>query len=178
MDRIKSFKSIAYILSGSLLYLYNGVSGGWTSGLAAIFGFVIFIIGLDMLRSGLDQPGQSGAGLMRIAAIIGAIASLIDLIPLLGWLSGMGFIAAFAILLIGLLRLRNSATIGSAGSEGATRLAIAMAISIVAAVISILPFLGNIMASFFALASMLLSFTGWLKIQDGILETSVEPAEV
>lgn len=174
MERIKSFKSIAYILSGSLLYLYNGVSGGWTSGLAAIFGFVIFIIGLDMLRSGLDQPGQSGTNLMRIAAIIGAIASLFDLVPLMGWLSGIGFIASFIILLLGLLRLKNSAAIGLAGRNGATRLAIAMAVSIIAAIISILPFLGNFVASFFALAAMLLSFTGWLKIQEGIIETNLK----
>lgn len=171
MENIICIKSISYILGGSLLYQYNGVSGGWTSGLAAMFGFTIFIIGLNMIESGLDQVGRSGISLMRVGAIIGAIASLIDLIPIFGWLSGLGFMAAFIIILLGLIRLKGSLTIGLIGQSGASRIIAAMVISIIAATISIIPFLGHVLASFLALLSMYFSFSGWLRIQDGLMDT-------
>ena len=54
-DRLDAYKSVTYILSGSLLYLYNGLAGGWTSGLASMFGFYLFIKGLGMLKPSLDE---------------------------------------------------------------------------------------------------------------------------
>jgi hypothetical protein len=169
MERIQSFKSVTYILSGSLLYIYNSLAGSWTSGLAAIFGFILFIKGLDMLKSALDETGQGGVNLIRTAAIIGVIASLFDLFPLTNWLAGLGFMAAFIIELFGFMRLKNSMSIGMVGKEGASRLVTAMIVSSIGAVVTIFPFFGNIAAAFFALAAMYLAFSGWLKIQDGIM---------
>ncbi len=176
MEKINSLKSIAYILGGSLLYQFNGVSDGWTAGLAAIFGFIIFIIGLDKFKSGVDQTGQSGAKFMRIGAILGGISSLIRLIPFIGLLAGIGFIVAFVLILIGLLQVRNSVSIGFAGKDGATRIIIGMILSIIAAMLSIMPFVGSIAASIFALGALILSFTGWIKIQDGLMEGREEMA--
>lgn len=125
-----------------------------------------------MLKSGLDEIGQNGVGLIRSAAIIGIIASLFDLFPLTNWLAGIGFIAAFTLELIGFLRLKNSISLGSTGKEGASRLVTAMIVSAIGAVITIFPFFGNIVAAFFAIAAMFLAFSGWLKVQDGLLEES------
>ncbi|MFT5167627.1 MAG: hypothetical protein ACI8P3_002865 [Saprospiraceae bacterium] len=169
MERIHSFKSVTYILSGSLLYIYNTLAGSWTSGFAAIFGFVLFIKGLDMLKAGLDETGKSGVNLIRIAAIIGVIASCVDLFPLTGWLAGLGFMAAFILELIGFNRLKNSTSIGMVGKEGASRLAAAMIVSTIGAMVTMFPYFGNIAAAIFAFAAMYLVFSGWLKIQDGIM---------
>lgn len=170
MEFSKAFKSITYILGGSLLYQYNGVADGWTAGLAAVFGFTIFIIGLDMLKEGLDDTGKSGVGLMRVGALVGGMAALIDLVPLLSLLAGLGFIASFLLILLGLFKLQKSEAIGPSGRSGARRLIYSMGISILAAMISMIPIVGGVFASIVALVAMVLSFTGWLKIQDGLLE--------
>lgn len=175
MGNNKAFKSVAYILSGSLLYEFNGVAGGWTSGLAATFGFIIFMIGLNMLKSGLDGIGQEGIGSMRVGAIIGAISSLLDLIPFIGWISGIGFLAAFIFILLGLLRLKRSDALGFVGREGAGRLVWGKAVAIFSVLVSLIPFFGSIVASVLMLVSMYLSFSGWLRIQDGLLESDLSP---
>lgn len=168
MEQVTSLKSITYILSGSLLYTYNGIAGGWMSGLAAIFGFVLFIIGLNRIKTGLDSSGKSGVSLMSVGAIIGGISSLLDLVPMIGILSGIGFIIAFLLLLLGLIRLNNSDAIGLIGQNGIVRLITAMVIAILGAFISLIPIFGNALASIFALIAMFLMVSGWLKVQEGI----------
>ncbi len=174
MQQVSFFKSVTYILSGSLLYQYNSVAAGWTSGLAAIFGFIIFIMGLSMLKSGLSPEDQSGVKLMQIAAVLGGVASLIDLIPLFGFVAGIGFIITFVLILVGMIMLRKASAIGVKGRSGVLQIVIGMAVAIFSAIISIIPFYGGFVASFFALISMILSFTGWLKIQDGIMTENIE----
>lgn len=163
-----AYQSVTYILSGSLLYLFNGLAGGWTSGLAAMLGFYLLLKGISLLKSSLDEVGQGGLQLIRTAAIIGLIASVIDLFPLTSWLAALGFMAVFILEVLGLLRLKNSMSIGIKGREGASQLIIAMVIAIVGAAISMIPFFGGITASFFALVAMFLSISGWLKIQKGV----------
>lgn len=163
-----SSKSITYILSGSLLYTYNGLAGGWTSGLAAIFGFILFMIGLNMLKTGLDSEGRSGAGLMLAGAVVGGMASFFALAPLIGNLSGIGFIISFILIILGLIRLNKSASIGQIGKSGTSQVIAAMVIALFGAFVGMLPFVGNVIASLFALAAMLLKVTGWLKVQQGL----------
>ena len=67
MEKKETIKAVTFIIVGSLLQLYNGVSGGWASTLVAIFGFVLFLMGLNKLKTHLDEAGQSAVKLLVIA---------------------------------------------------------------------------------------------------------------
>lgn len=93
------------------------------------------------------------------------------MIPILGILSGIGFIIAFTIELVGLFQLRNSVSIGVEGKSGALLLVYSMFLAIFVALSGMLPFIGSFISSFFALGALVLIFMGWTKVQRGILET-------
>lgn len=169
MENKETIKSISFILSGALLQLFNGIGGGWATTLVAIFGFILFFIGLDKLKNGLDATGQSGVGMLKIAALIGAVGAVIDLVPLMGWLASLAFIAAFVLELVGFLKLKSSQSLGEEGKGGVTLLLVAMVLAIVQAFFGFLPFVGGFFSSLFALAALALVFFGWVKVQDDIL---------
>lgn len=172
MENKEAIKSITFILGGALLQLFNGIGDGWASTLVAVFGFIIFYIGLDKLKDGLDNPGQSGVGMLKIAALIGATGALVDLIPLLGWLATLAYITAFVLELLGFVKLKSSGSLGTEGKGGVTLLLVAMVLAIVQAFFSFLPFVGSFFSTPFALAALALVFFGWVKVQDDILSRS------
>ena len=170
MEQLSSFKSVTYILAGMLLYQYNSLAGGWTSGLASIFGFSLYIIGLNMLKAGLDSKGKSAVSLMVVGGLIGGVSSLLDLIPMVGVLSGVGFIVSFALIAWGLFRLKGSSSLSQVGISGTKQIIIAMLVVIVGAFVSLMPFVGGIVASIFSLTAMVLTVTGWFKVQEGLIQ--------
>lgn len=161
--------AVTYILGGSLLQMFSSsLASGWSANFVAIFGFIIFYVGLDRLRQGLDPVGQSAAGLLKVAALIGAGAGVIDLIPLLGWLATLGYVAAFVIEIVGYLKLQGSHALNAAGKSGATLLLLAMIVAIAASILSMLPF-GGFLAAPLMMATLALIFFGWVKVQEGML---------
>lgn len=170
MKQQTSSTAITYILGGALLQMYAGIGSGWMSVIIAIFGFVIFYIGLDKLKFGLDQTGQSAASMLKLAAIVGAISAFVDLIPLLGILASLGYTAAFVIELVGFLKLKNSDTVGVSGKSGASLLLIAMILAVVQSLIGLLPFVGGYLAAPLGLAALMLVFFGWIRVQEGLFE--------
>jgi len=167
MGKKETIKAVSFILVGSLLQLYNGVSGGWASTLVAIFGFVLFLMGLNILKAHLDEIGQGAVKLLVIASIIGIVGLVIDLIPFLG-------IVAFVIELIGVLKLQNCATIGEIGKSGATFLLIAMILAILQSIVGLvfvfIPIIPGIICSILSIAALVLVLFGWIKIQEGLVE--------
>jgi hypothetical protein len=172
MRNNQAIQSITYILSGALLSMSASVGNTYAGSLAAILGFIIFLTGLGRLKPNLDSVGQAGVSLLSIAAIIGAASSLFDMIPIMGMLSGIGFLVAFGLELFGLLRLRASSVISETGKGGVLMLIFSMGLAIVAALASLAPFIGGFIASFFALGAIVLIFLGWTKVQVGIQEYS------
>ena len=171
MERKETIKAVTFILCGSLLQMFNGIGGGIWSGLTAIFGMVIFFMGLSKLKAGLDENGQSAVKLLIISAIISLVAFVIDLLPLIGGvISSIILLAAFIIELLGILKLKNCATIGETGKSGVTLLLVAMILAILSALFGVIPFLGAIVVSVFSLASLILIFFGWIKVQEGLIE--------
>ncbi|MBK8562517.1 MAG: hypothetical protein IPN76_04020 [Saprospiraceae bacterium] len=169
MQHHQVIQSVTYILGGTLLSMFTGFDGGWACSLAAVFGFVMFFKGLGTLKTGIDAAGQGAVNLLTIAAVIGAASAFFDMIPVLGKLSGIGFVIAFGLELFGLLRLRSSATIGQEGRSGVTLLVISMGLAILTALFGLLPFVGGFVASFFALGAIIFVFLGWTKVQQGVL---------
>jgi uncharacterized membrane protein len=170
MEKKETIKSVTYVIAGALLQMFNGIGGGWASSLTAIFGLVLFFIGLKKLKDGMDEAGQGAVKLLIIAAIMGVVGLVFDLIPLLGLISSIIFIAAFIVELIGFIKLKTSASIGEAGKGGVTLLIVAMTLAIVQSIFGLLPFVGGIIGSILSIVAIILVFFGWLKIQEGIID--------
>ena len=94
MDKKETIKSVTFVLSGALLQMFNGIGGGWASSLAAIFGMILFFMGLSKLKSGIDEKGQGGVKLLIIAAILSIVGFVFDIIPMLGIVASIVLIAA------------------------------------------------------------------------------------
>ncbi len=171
MEKKETIKSITFILSGALLQMFNGIGGNWAASLAAIFGLVLFFIGLKKLSEGVDAEGQGAIKMLTIAVIIGLVGLVFDIIPLLGIIAPIIFIVAFVFELIGFIKLKSSKSIGESGKSGITLLLIAMGLSILESILGIVPFLGAIIGSVLSLIALILVFYGWIKIQEGLIET-------
>ncbi|MEE4198543.1 MAG: hypothetical protein V2I54_12935 [Bacteroidales bacterium] len=170
----ETIQSITFILSGSLLQMFNGVGTSWAATLAAIFGIIILFMGLVKLKDGLDELGQAAVGLLNIAIIIGAVGLIIDLIPGFGLFASIIFVVAFIFELLGFLKLKNSATIGEIGKSGVTFLLIAMGLAILTSLIGIIPFLGAVVGNLLSLIALIFVFIGWLRVQEGLIENQQE----
>lgn len=169
MEKKETIKSVTYVLSGALLQMFNGIGDGWISTLTAIFGMILFFIGLSKLKTGLDTVGQSGVKLLIIAAILSIVGFVFDLIPLMGIFASIVLIAAFVVELIGFLKLKASASIGVVGKSGVSLLIVAMILAILESLFSIVPLVGGIVGSILSLAALILVFFGWCKVQEGLI---------
>lgn len=167
-----TIQSITFILSGSLLQMFNGVGSTWSATLAAIFGIILFFMGLKKFKDGLDEHGQAAVKLLNIAIIIGIVGLVIDLVPGFGLFASIIFVAAFIFELLGFLKLKHSETIGSIGQSGVTLLLVAMVLAILTSIIGIVPFLGSAVGSVLSLGALILVFFGWLKIQEGLIDNN------
>ena len=168
METKETTKAVTFILSGSLLQMFNGVSGGFWSGITALIGVAIFFIGLSSLKKGIDEQGKSAISLLIIAAIVSGIGYLLGLIPLVGIVGSIFLLAAFIVELIGYLRLKNSNSIQETGKKGVNLLLVAMVLGAVSALLGIIPFLGGVIVSICSLAGTILILLGWVKIQEGL----------
>lgn len=170
MEKKETIKSVTFIISGAILQMFNGIGGNWAASLIAIFGLVLFFMGLKKLSDGVDEAGKGAIKLLVISAIIGIVGLVFDIIPLLGIIAPIIFIVAFVFQLIGFLKLKSSATIGEAGKSGITLLLIAMVLAILGSILGIVPALGSIVDSILSIIALILVFFGWLKIQEGIID--------
>lgn len=170
MDKKETIKSVTFILSGALLQMFNGIGGGWASSLAAIFGMILFFMGLSKLKAGIDEAGQAGIKLLIVAAILSIIGFVFDIIPLFGIVASIVLIAAFVVQMVGLFKLKASASIGEVGKSGITLLLVAMILAILESIFGLLPLVGGVIGSILAIAALILVFFGWIKIQEGLVE--------
>lgn len=169
MQKNQTIISVTYILGGELLQLANGVGSSWASAVASIIGFILFLNGLTRLQDGLDPVGRSAAAMLRIAAVIGALASLIDVIPLLGILASLGYMAAFGIQFLGFVKLKNSNSLNALGQGGVSLLLLAMGLGFAQALLFMIPILGGYIAPPVALAALLAALFGWIRIQEDLI---------
>jgi len=163
-----------------MLITYSSIDGGWTANLIAIFGLIMFFIGLYRLGAFLDKKGKSGASLLIWAAILSLIASVFGLIPLVGVVPQKLFnFIAFILQLIGLLKLKRSATLGTLGASGVNYLLISIVLILVTnflnfffgIISNIVPFVDNFIRLPALIAFVIIPF-GWLKIQRALIESN------
>ncbi len=169
----KAITSVTLILAGNMLTTYNNIGSGWTSTITAIIGFIIFFLGIGQLKPVLDEPGQNGLRLLKISAILGITALVFHLIPLLGaMIGGLLYLAAFVTQLFGLVQFKKTTSIGTIGAIGVNYLLIAMVLMIFGSIIGLLPFAGDTIKAVFSFIAFILILWGWLKIQEGVVETA------
>ena len=70
-NKKNAISSVTLILVGNMLTTYNNIGTGWTATITAIIGFIIFFMGLDKLKSLLDDSGKAAVKLLINATIIG-----------------------------------------------------------------------------------------------------------
>ena len=166
----KSITSVTFILVGNMLLTYNSIGTGWTATSTSIFGLILFFIGLSRLKSFLDEPGQSGISKLIWATIIGVIATLLSFIPLVGTIpAGILNLIAFILQIVGLLKLKNSVTLGEMGAGGVNYLLMAMVLMVIASVLGMVPFAGDYIKSAISFVAFILIPFGWLKIQEALI---------
>jgi hypothetical protein len=171
MEKKENIKSVTFVLSGSLLQMFNGIGGGFWSTMTAILGIVLFFIGLSRLKGGLDEAGKGAVKLLIIAAILSGVGFILKLIPVIGGVIASVFVlAAFVIQLIGYIKFKSSDSIGEIGKSGVTLLLVAMILAAFGALLGIVPFLGGIVVSIVSFIGLILLFLGWLRIQEGLME--------
>ncbi len=189
----KNITSITLILIGNIFILYSTVYSkgspsdifSFLSGtglislvimaLIAIFGYIIYFIGLSNFKTYLDNKGRSGVNKLIWSAILLLIGTCFGFIPLIGFIiAGLLSLIAFILQIVGLANIRATKMISLTGKSGVTYLLISVILGFLGGVINIVPFIGTMISSIiYLLAAFLVPF-GWLNIQIGIIENNSE----
>nr|MDA3779599.1 hypothetical protein [Bacteroidales bacterium] len=153
------------------LQMFNGIADGFWSTTTAIFGIVLFFVGLSKLKTGIDNAGQSAVKTLIIAAIISCTGLVFNIIPFIGEIiASIVLLVAFVFQLVGYIKLKQSDSIGTVGKEGATLLIVAMILSAFGSLINIIPLIGGYVVSIFSLVGLILVLFGWTKVQEGLID--------
>lgn len=157
------------ILLASLLHLYSNIDSKISTNVAALVGFVIYLVGLGKLSRSLDDNGKSGVTKLKIAVIIGIIAVLFGLLPVIGLIIAPIFrLIAFIFEFLGYTNLKNSATLNEQGRSGAGTLRVSMILLVLAVIFGLIPFLGSTVAGVLTLIALWFVFKGWKNILFGL----------
>lgn len=90
---------LIYILA---LMLTEIPAAGWILGpIGVIVSCVFMLLGYNALKKSTTFAGAAGMKLLFIAMVIGIIGGVIDIIPLLGLVAGLCYIAEFILMLLG-----------------------------------------------------------------------------
>ncbi|MBO4994809.1 MAG: hypothetical protein J6C78_02455 [Muribaculaceae bacterium] len=156
------------ILISMILTTYNDIDDTMMTSVAALVGFIMYLMGLGKLGASVDKEGQLGVSKLKIAVILGVCGVIISIIPLIGGIIGGIFgIVAFIFGYIGYGNLMKCATIGAMGNAGASKVRMSMIVSVIAAIVDFFPMTG-IIVSLLALLALWLIYSGWTMIYKGI----------
>jgi uncharacterized membrane protein len=175
---------IESVISGvSSIFSY---AGGYDSGpnfltvfsyllqVGIIGGFIMFLLGLGGFRQILETNDAAAVGKIRTGVILGLIASVIDFIPLIGWLiAGIINIVAFILMLSGYSSLKNSPTFPNNARRGAGQLFTSQVLLLIGGIIGVLlgwiPILGIVISIFkgiLGIIAFILLLSGWAVIKN------------
>ena len=173
MQQKVSSKAVTYILTGTILSFFTNVAEGWSSAVLSILGFIWVFVGYQKLGTSPDTAVVAASKLLKIAAVMGVVASILDLIPLVGIFANVVFIVVLVIEIIGLFKFRGAVSIGSTGKSGITLILVGIVFSIISSLTAFVPFIGGSVASFIIILSILFTFYGWTKVQSEMMGSEV-----
>lgn len=162
--------SIIYLLPGTLLMELNGFYESIPSTIVATFGCLLLFKGYAKLNSAGDVQIKNSVSILNTSVYIVLASILIDIIPLLGIISSIGFIVGFVLQLYAFILLKKSTAIGEVGQRGVKLIILAMGLSFFAAMFNLIPFLGDTISSYVLVAVYILITLGWLKLFEDFIE--------
>lgn len=158
------------ILIAILLHVYDSIGDSTMTGIAALIGLVLYLIGLGKLKTGVDAQGALGVSRLKIAVILGIVAVIFGWIPLLGSIvAGILLMLAFIFEFLGYGSMKQSTSLGQEGQAGAGKLRISMIILLIGAFIDLFPLTGMVVG-FISLIALWFTFQGWSMVLRGIEE--------
>lgn len=137
--------------------------------LASVAIYVITLMAYARLQKDFGETTVDGSafGKLKIAAIIAIIGAVLSLIPVAGAIiSALCSIAAYILYLIAFSALKNSTTFP--GAAGAGTVFTAYILSLIGAVLSIIPII-NIVGAILTLIGLIMLIVGWAKIKNAPL---------
>lgn len=155
------------ILLALFMQLYEKIDDTMMTSITAIIGLIIYLKGLSMMRSRMDEAGANGCNKLKIAVILSIVSVLVDWIPLMGWLVTILLIVAFIVEYLGYGQLKASTVLTEEGQKGAGTLQTGMILLLVATIIDFFP-LTSLVVALLNVVALFLVFFGWNKILLGL----------
>lgn len=155
--------------------IINGGGGGALLGpilvgILALAGYVYYFLGIKgMKESAAETPMGDGTAKVYKGAMLGLVGTLIAIIPLLGFIGTILEIVGFVFMMMGFNSLRQL-SLNELAAKGAHQLWLMMVLSVVSAVVSIIPLVGNILSLILSIVILALAFLGWRNFANSSLE--------
>ena len=155
--------------------IINGGGGGALLGpilvgILALAGYVYYFLGIKGMKESAETT-LMGDGTAKVykGALLGLVGTLIGIIPLLGFIGTILEIVGFVFMMMGFNSLRQLA-LNELAAKGAHQLWLMMVLSVVSAVVSIIPLVGNILSLILSIVILALAFLGWRNFANSSLE--------
>ncbi|MBO7271202.1 MAG: hypothetical protein J6U81_08155 [Bacteroidales bacterium] len=169
--------AIVGLVSGAagVASIINGGGGGALLGpilvgILALAGYVYYFLGIKgMKESAAETPMGDGTAKVYKGAMLGLVGTLIGIIPLLGFIGTILEIIGFVFMMMGFNSLRQL-SLNELAAKGAHQLWLMMVLSVVSAVVSIIPLVGNILSLILSIVILALAFLGWRNFANSSLE--------
>lgn len=166
---------IAGILSvvATASFLGGSSSGAATSGaLAIVFslgtlaGFIWYFVKIiQFVNMQATEQDKAAINQVKISIIINIVASLLALIPAIGWIFALiGGLIASIMLILAFSQYGRSTALPAQGVAGAGQLKIYAIVALVGAILTIIPVIGGILSLICSIVAIVFMFMGWSKI--------------
>ena len=175
------------IFLGVLLFSLSGIAGGilaallglvlksltlvsivvLIAGIAAILGYVLYVLGLGNFKnilSGEDAAAVSKIWLAALLALAGSVITVVtSFIPGIAIIGTIAAIAAYVLNLLGFMALKNSSTFPTMAKAGANKLFLAYILYLAGSIAAF--FLPSFIAGIINLVALVMIILGWAAIK-------------
>lgn len=128
---------------------------------ALIAGIFFYIVGLRGFRPHLDQVGQKAIGKVLTGLYTMIAASVLGIIPFIGFFSGLISLIGFIIMMVGYSDFRKSPLLNKEGIAGAKKIYNGLIMALIAVVVVVLPLIGGFAALVLYIVYYFFLVTGW-----------------
>lgn len=151
--------------ASSVSSMMNGGGGGSSMGLIcdilALVAFVYYFLGIKgMKEAALNTEIAEGTANLYTGALLGVIGALVSIIPLIGIVGDLAEIVGWVYMLMGFGKIRKTNLSGLA-AKGAQQLWLMMLLSLIGAVIGLIPLIGGVIALILSIIALVYAFLGW-----------------
>ena len=178
------------IFLGVLLFSLSGIAGGilaallglvlksltlvsivvLIAGIAAILGYVLYVLGLGNFKnilSGEDAAAVSKIWLAALLALAGSVITVVtSFIPGIAIIGTIAAIAAYVLNLLGFMALKNSSTFPTMAKAGANKLFLAYILYLAGSIAAF--FLPSFIAGIINLVALVMIILGWAAIKNAM----------